>query len=72
MKKLFEANSKQPVKPSEPPAGFEPATCSLRMSCSTAELRRRLPPQRYKNFQSFVKPVPVFFGSMSMKSYHSF
>lgn len=28
----------------EPPAGFEPATCSLRMSCSTAELGRRYPP----------------------------
>lgn len=25
----------------EPPMGFEPTTCSLRVSCSTAELRRQ-------------------------------
>ena len=30
----------RPCSSWEPPAGFEPATCSLRMSCSTAELGR--------------------------------
>ncbi len=31
----------------EPPAGFEPATCSLRGSCSTPELRRPVPANRH-------------------------
>ena len=29
------------LKPMEPLVGFEPTTCSLRMSCSTPELQRR-------------------------------
>ena len=34
----------------EPLMGFEPTTCSLRMSCSTTELKRHLVRQIYGSF----------------------
>ena len=34
----------------EPPIGFEPTTCSLRVSCSTPELRRHTPPAKRSFF----------------------
>jgi hypothetical protein len=31
----------------EPPKGVEPSTCSLRVSCSTTELRRLISDRKY-------------------------
>ena len=41
----------------EPLMGFEPTTCSLRVSCSTAELKRRKTVQIYLKYVQNKKMV---------------